>query len=152
MLAENAIVRPADFTARRLRGSAAGVDDSDGAASGPAAGRAEPDAAEDDTASMDGTSDGGRDLEAGGTDIEDLFSEDFMSTSSTAPVRPRSNRSRSTARAGSSGASRRPPDSGSTATCRAGSCSTARRIRWKAWMRKRMAGPVVVLSISSLLR
>ena len=138
MLAENAIVRPADFTARRLRGSAAGVDD--------------PDGAEDDTASMDGTSDGGVDLEADGTDIEDLFSEDFMSTSSTAPVRPRSNRSGSTARAGSSGASRGPPDSGSTAGGRPGSCPTARRIRWKAWMRKRMAGPVVVLSISSLLR
>ena len=152
MLAENGIVRPADFTARRLRGSAAGVDDPAGAGSGPAAGRAEPDSAEDDTASMDGTSDGGVDLEADGTDIEDLFTEDCMSTSSTAPVRPRSNRSRSAARAGSPGASRRPPDSGSTAGCRPGSCSTARRIRWKAWMRKRMFDPVVVLGISSLLR
>ena len=140
MLAENGIVRAADFTTRRLRGSAAGVDDPDGGA----AGGADPDVAEDDTAWMDGTSDGGVDLEADGTDIEDLFTEDFMSTSSTAPVRPRSNRSRSTVRAGLSGASSRPPESGSTAACRPGSCSTAKRIRWRAWMRKRMAGPVVV--------
>ena len=59
MLEENGIVRPADFAARRLRASAVGVDDPDGDASGPVACRTEPAAAEDDTAWMVGTSDGG---------------------------------------------------------------------------------------------
>ena len=87
MLEENGIVRPADFTTRRLYGSAAAAFD-----------RIEPEAGDDEVARMNGAGaagpadgedgedgeDGGPNLEDGGTnledaaaDVEDLFTEDF---------------------------------------------------------------------------
>ena len=77
MLAENGIVRPADFTSRRARGEAAGADEPNDDASG----RVEPDADDGDTARSNGTSDADSDIgnriEEGGADLEDLFAEDF---------------------------------------------------------------------------
>ena len=78
MLAENGIVRPADFMSRNARGEASGADDPDDDASG----RVAADAGDDDTARSNGTSDAGPDIdnrieEGGGADIEDLFAEDF---------------------------------------------------------------------------
>lgn len=78
MLAENGIVRPADFTARQSRGDAAGTDrpDEDAPAVVP------PDAGEvDPDARSSGPNDAGPEVEdrtdEGGADIEDLFAEDF---------------------------------------------------------------------------
>jgi len=77
MLAENGVVRPADFTARRAGGEAAGADDPNDDASG----RVEPDAGDGAPARPNGTSDAGAHvdnrIEEEGADIEDLFAEDF---------------------------------------------------------------------------
>ena len=66
MLAENGIVRPADFTSRRARGEAAVAE----APNDDATGRVDPDADGGDTARSNGTSDAD-------PDIEDLFAEDL---------------------------------------------------------------------------
>ena len=74
MLAENGIVRPADFTSRSARGEADDPDDDTG-------GRVAPEADGGDAARTNGTSGAGVDIdhpiEEGGADIEDLFAEDF---------------------------------------------------------------------------
>ena len=77
MLAENGIVRPADFTSRTARGEPAGADDPNDDATG----RVEPDADGGDAARSNGTSDADpvfdNRIEEGGADLEDLFAEDL---------------------------------------------------------------------------
>ena len=77
MLAENGIVRPADFTSRSARGEAVGA----GAPDDDPSGRVAPDTGDDDTPRSNGTNDSDPDIdhriEEGGADIEDLFAEDF---------------------------------------------------------------------------
>ena len=73
MLAENGIVRPADFTSRRLLANDAETNPPDEyAATG-----FPPDPDEVDTALSNGTSDAESRIEDDGADIEDLFAEDF---------------------------------------------------------------------------
>ena len=73
MLAENGIVRPADFTSRRLRANDVETNPPDE----DAATRFPPDSDAVDTALSNGTSDAESDVEDDGADIEDLFAEDF---------------------------------------------------------------------------
>ena len=78
MLAENGIVRPADFTSRSARGEA----DDAGDPNDDPSGRVEPDAGDGDTAArsngaIDADSHVDNPSEEGGADIEDLFAEDF---------------------------------------------------------------------------